>query len=613
MSFSKPVDAISKTIRDIYDVKKPYFIDIYQREYKWTKEPTIELLKDIERGYQSKKPYFLNSYLVSDTKNKEKVVTAIIDGQQRLTTILLILIKLKNIVETFPSSEEIFSLDILKNLITKRDDYGNSIGFIITNKNREEMLKSLYESDNINDQKDETQKNMQDNYKIISDYYEKFLENDTGKINKYIEYLLGNVSAIELKILDSRDVAMIFEVVNDRGVKLKSHEILKAKLLSVLDKDQKEQSNKIWIDILNMYFKGNINIDIFFRDYIRARYHIFEAEEKDYHKLFDTNEKLNDDFGNLQNQDIVFEKVTKEIKFYAELYFKLITNNKYEYIEYNKSLGQGIQYILCLSAINIKDSEAIQDAKINTISRYYEKWHMILNLWNIYDSNRTDEYYREVLKEIIDTQDIVIIEKSIDSNHIKNLNKGKDDGYKNISLATDLFSKHKDFSHKNKNITRYVLMRIELELSKLLGMSSRIQDFSKFGKYLNQRNNSNTSIHIEHIYTYNEKNLQLFDNDQDQLEEERNKLGMVLLLQASQNQSSGADLYSNKIECYKKSNFIWNELLSGHIDNVLYKKLPAVLQINYYIEPGIDGVFPVDKIRERQEAVFNIIKYIWSF
>lgn len=94
-----------------------YYIDFYQRDYKWNSEPVIRLLDDIFYGfdetYQKKKDldpnvenvvanypwYYLNTYVTNAIEGHVYVV----DGQQRLTTIALILIKLFHLAESLNS------------------------------------------------------------------------------------------------------------------------------------------------------------------------------------------------------------------------------------------------------------------------------------------------------------------------------------------------------------------------------------------------------------------------------------------------------------------------------------------------------------------------------
>src|ERR1043165_3654963 len=98
----------AKTINEVFQKKERYFIDIYQRDYKWEKSQVETLLRDIELRFNLTdrkvtdpkkikddvvnryKPYFLNTYLTCKTAN----YISIVDGQQRLTTFLIMLIKL---------------------------------------------------------------------------------------------------------------------------------------------------------------------------------------------------------------------------------------------------------------------------------------------------------------------------------------------------------------------------------------------------------------------------------------------------------------------------------------------------------------------------------------
>ena len=97
-----------QTFRTVFNAQRSYFIDIYQREYKWKEDEIRTLLNDLEvrftqhdrRKTQPKEiqedvlerfePYFLNTYLTHTTAAN----ISIVDGQQRLTTLLLMLIKL---------------------------------------------------------------------------------------------------------------------------------------------------------------------------------------------------------------------------------------------------------------------------------------------------------------------------------------------------------------------------------------------------------------------------------------------------------------------------------------------------------------------------------------
>jgi uncharacterized protein with ParB-like and HNH nuclease domain len=176
-----------QTLRHVFNAQQSYFIDIYQREYKWTEEHVKTLLNDIEVRFlqhdrqkthpreiqqdvlERFKPYFLNTYLTHTTAAN----TSIVDGQQRLTTLLLILIKLyrilKNIEEDPTNRGKTFSSKVVEQLIFETNDFGEAERFKIFNENREDAFRALIESRQI-ELRDETRRRISKNFEIISNY-----------------------------------------------------------------------------------------------------------------------------------------------------------------------------------------------------------------------------------------------------------------------------------------------------------------------------------------------------------------------------------------------------------------------------------------------------------
>ena len=121
-------------------------------------------------------------------------------------------------------------------------------------------------------------------------------------------------------------------------------------------------------------------------------------------------------------------------------------------------------------------------------------------------------------------------------------------------------------------------------------------------------------MHLEHIYAYNESNKALFRDENGVFDEQefnliRNRMGMVLLLKDSQNISSNNEPYKEKVGTYKTSNFIWNEMLVGHLHGVDSRNLPD-WQVEE-VDPDETGAFPIDKVEARQKSLFKAIKSIW--
>lgn len=208
------ITPLDQTLRQVFNTQKSYFIDIYQREYKWTKEQVETLLNDVgDRFAQHKRPktqpkdiqedvfsnydpYFLNTYLTS----KSAANTAIVDGQQRLTTLLLILIKLYHVLKTIeqdPANHgKTFSSKVVEQLIFETDDFGAAGRFKIFNENRESAFKALVEGVQVK-KADQSCTRMAENFQIISAYFENFLaESPQGPIDlvKTTYYLTYHIS-----------------------------------------------------------------------------------------------------------------------------------------------------------------------------------------------------------------------------------------------------------------------------------------------------------------------------------------------------------------------------------------------------------------------------------
>jgi hypothetical protein len=178
------------------------------------------------------------------------------------------------------------------------------------------------------------------------------------------------------------------------------------------------------------------------------------------------------------------------------------------------------------------------------------------------------------------------------------------------------YERFKGISNKWLNFSKYILMRIDRYLGDHIGSpsfaSGNIKDVEdRFNRHSLKR----YGMHLEHIYTQHPKNKALFTQkdvfDEAAFQQTRNLLGMVLLLKDKHNLSSNDDIFVKKYETYSMSDLIWNYLLIGHIQDIDMRNLPPELQLQK-IEPTNDGVFPREKVEERQKAIFSAIKVIWG-
>ncbi len=231
------IESEDSYLQDILKDKLYYQIPIYQRPYQWTEENCEKLLDDLFFNYEDDREsdYFCGSLVLIAISKDSKVKTYdVVDGQQRLSTFILLAKVLATLYSERLTEE---SKDYLQeSLITK---YGkkdrlnfNAIGFN-SKKDFQYALTSFNDAPIGNNKN-----NYLKNAVCLKDYLrEKEIEN----INKFIEWLYSNVKFITI-ICPSIDKALrIFNVLNARGLALNATDIFKGELLKELAKEEDQK------------------------------------------------------------------------------------------------------------------------------------------------------------------------------------------------------------------------------------------------------------------------------------------------------------------------------------------------------------------------------------
>ena len=208
-----PLKEIS--IKELYigDEKAVYEIPIYQRNYAWEKDEISTLIQDVYDAYKKnqRKVYYIGT-LVS--YHKGDCVYEIIDGQQRLTTIRLILAALE--IES-------------NNQLTYR-----------ARKKSDATLKAIPDFDI-----DEVDVGIKNGYEYAKSAIGDIVP--VGEKNSFTSYFKSNVHIIHYQVPKDIDLNHYFEIMNSRGEQLEKHEIVKANLLEKLDTDEERRLfNQIW-------------------------------------------------------------------------------------------------------------------------------------------------------------------------------------------------------------------------------------------------------------------------------------------------------------------------------------------------------------------------------
>lgn len=235
----------------IYDIfKYEYTIPIYQRAYAWTENEINTLIDDVYDYYTRNRyqNYYIGSLVVHSDNNG---IISVIDGQQRLTTLCLLICYLKNESKYRYLAEKI---DVMLNFESRK----RSSDILRTLKNKN-GFKKILDLDN----------ELVDGYRIIR---KKFLEKKDSDLTikfdeDYFKYMLNNVILIKSELPKDTDLNHYFEIMNNRGQQLEKQEIVKAYLLSLLPMEavkERQVISEIWnaCQSMDKYVQLGFNTDI---------------------------------------------------------------------------------------------------------------------------------------------------------------------------------------------------------------------------------------------------------------------------------------------------------------------------------------------------------------
>jgi uncharacterized protein with ParB-like and HNH nuclease domain len=603
-----------------------YDVDFYQREYKWTDDgnstfkPVSSLLNDIFYRFDQEKYnpnqnisaenidklewYYLNTYMTNEIKGRKYLV----DGQQRLTTLTLVILSLYHQSILFKLEDHV--INSLKNSILGTNEFGKNfwLGF----KDRKDALEDIFKND-INfegEPKNLSETNIYSNYKTISTILKNKFQ--TGHhLQTFIAYLRNRVYLIEIEITKDKDVAMVFEVINDRGIPLKPYEILKGKILSQIDIVDRFNFIQIWEENLKKIEAfGEGQIDEFFGYYFRSKFAdnsetYKELEKTRYHKTIFTKDFENK-IGLKDNEKNARHFVEKIIPYYTDIYVKMLMyyneyQKEYEFIYFNSLNDMDGQFILTFSSIDFMDTN--KDDKMKLIPKLFDQFFSIANLTKSYKSN---EFNAEIisLNPIIRNQNMEFILSKF-KEYLTRLVKNN---HSRLTLDEPFkyeFFKNIGYNDLGKTFLRYFFSRIDHYISDC-------SDLNEYGTYhqLVTQTKGGDVYHIEHILSNNDENIQQFDDEED-FNLNRNRLGGLLLLKGKDNQSSGNELYASKLATYNVSGtyFARTLLQDMYSKKVTFLKFIKEKSLDFKAYPS---AFGKEQIEERQLLLFNLSKLVWE-
>ncbi|MFA9189507.1 DUF262 domain-containing HNH endonuclease family protein [Flavobacterium sp. FBOR7N2.3] len=302
------LSAYPRTIKDILTLNRKYIIPRYQREYSWEKTELEEFWKDLNSqikiidGKLIAQDYFIGSLVLvgEDSKDQEFLV---VDGQQRLTTITILLSALTEISKNI---EQNFSSSCYSYVEGKDDDYKPF--FKLENENPKPFLQRRIQ----NIEKENYQPNSEEENKLLYSYeffYKNLSDKEISKFfpnQNYIDVLKSirdqilKFKTIFITVENENDAQTIFETLNAKGKDLETLDLVKNKIFEILDEEHpsdfaKEQWKKIKDNLKSR--EDSINLSAFFRHYWISKYE-FLTENKIYTSFQKHIERDKDSYAN---------------------------------------------------------------------------------------------------------------------------------------------------------------------------------------------------------------------------------------------------------------------------------------------------------------------------
>lgn len=215
-----------------------YRIPIYQRNYAWGVGETTQLIQDIA-DYAKDSPtnnYYIGNLIVFPRYKNNNIYFETIDGQQRTTTLTILLCALKHNYTNYDLSwyEKV------------------NLSFDHREKSNLTLSALYYNPETINNSI--VNSNIMDVYNKAWSIVDKVCQDKGIHVSEFIDYLLNKVIILRISVPKDTNLNHYFEIMNSRGEQLEQQEIVKAQLMSPIKNDQSAMAtfNLIWEACSNM-------------------------------------------------------------------------------------------------------------------------------------------------------------------------------------------------------------------------------------------------------------------------------------------------------------------------------------------------------------------------
>lgn len=424
------IEAKDRNLADMLSNKR-YKVDVFQRDYRWKWSQTDALISDVTgcfkkcykegdtiRDYNGYDSYYMGPVVLCEDDLGD---LSIVDGQQRLTSFLLLLIYLQHKQDELQLDVNM-KKDLYNYIFVKKQ---GETTFTVNVESRKEVMDMLLDAPKqvhaaFADCNDESVANIIANYDAINYLFPSELQTKEV-LPIFIEWMLEKVTLVEVRANSMDSAYTIFETMNDRGLTLVPTEILKGYLISKIVEnnpqfeEKAEMANNFWKERIQdiRFTTGSDVADMdFFRGWLRGRYAETQrktksgAENEDFEKIgtqFHSWVKANTNRLNLKKPEDYYYFIKSDFDFYSALYLRLFgykTAPSEEfgllYVNNFYTIADSLTYPLYMSAVLKTDSEEEINNKIGIVAQYIDR---LANIRTLSHKSITQSSIRNLIYE----------------------------------------------------------------------------------------------------------------------------------------------------------------------------------------------------------------------
>ncbi len=328
------MDAKATTLLKFFEENQnnQFVIPIYQRLYSWKKEQCEQLWDDIIKtgGNDKMNGHFIGSILyVLDGNTHSNNPLLIIDGQQRLTTITLLFIALRNYLNDEDEFLEKFSCQKIQNrYLINSDEKGDKKFKLILSEPDRDTLLSLIDKDRR--KPSEPSLKITENFKL----FEEWIRKNTNKLETIFKGL-DKLMVVEISLERSKDnPQLIFESMNSTGKDLTQTDLIRNYILMGLEPEKQKIFYKKYWRAMEEDFKQN---ETLFNQFVRHYLTIKTREIPNINKVYEVFKRYQQEWG--IETEALLQNLQKYCGFFCQIVFKK---------EADKDLNKALSFLVDL-------------------------------------------------------------------------------------------------------------------------------------------------------------------------------------------------------------------------------------------------------------------------